>query len=258
MNSPSFVTGADVAPPAHVALEDVDDGALDAFLAARPTHRVGRYFEALLQFWLADICGYEIVAAGQQIKDGKRTVGELDFVYRDDQGSVVHCEASVKFFLHHPRPATSHFPGPNATDNYERKMSRLFDHQLPLSHEHWPEVNVRHAFVKGMVFWRNGVGPTTPTPDRMPADPLTGRWLRARELNSLRDHRPALAAIANKPHWLAPPPPERAIGVDPACDLLMQHFATGAGYPMMVSLLDASTGDECERLFVVSDSWPGS
>ena len=178
-----------------------------------------------------------------------------DSVYRKDDGAIVHCEASVKFFLHHPRAGVSHFPGPNATDNYERKMSRLFDRQLPLSQQHWPGVDLRYAFVKGMVFWRDGVELLDPPPERMPEQPLAGRWLRASDVDSLREHRSSLAAVAHKPHWLAPTLAAHAVGLGDVCDFMTRHF-DGPAYLLMLSTFDATTGDESERLFVVSDHWP--
>jgi len=118
INSPSFVGGPNVASIAPLAAEDIDTTSLDDFLAERgPVHRVGRYFEQLVHYWLCYVRGVELLGAGLQIRDGKRTIGELDFVYRDEHGTVVHCEVSVKFFLHHPRAGTSDFPGPNASRN---------------------------------------------------------------------------------------------------------------------------------------------
>jgi hypothetical protein len=256
INSPSFVCGDDVAASRPLTEREVDVGALESFLATRQEHRVGRYFENLLHFWFAHIRQVEIVGAGVQIRDGKRTIGELDFLYRDEAGALIHCEAAVKYFLHHVRPGQSHYPGPNASDNFELKTTKLFDRQLQLSRAHYPDVQRREAFVKGMVFYHHGEPPPSGLPLRMPSAHLRGSWMHAGEMDHLAA-RPGLGGVvALKPHWLAP---ETEAIVTPIIDLVTQlrsHFDSADAHPVMVSVRSGASAAEIDRLFVVSDSWP--
>lgn len=256
INSPSLVTGENVASPHKLDRGDIDLERLEAFLGPQPVHRVGRYFESLLHYWLVHLRQVELIEAGLQIRDGKRTIGEIDFLYRNESGVLVHCEASVKFFLHYPRQGVSDYPGPNASDDFERKATKLFDQQLPLSKQHAPDVEVREAFVKGMIFYRWQQQSPAQRPARMSDDHLRGQWLRESELDMLAARPDTEGTIAEKPHWLAPalgpamPAPELA-------DRLRRHFASERPHPVMLCLRGTSGESvQSERAFVVNDRWP--
>lgn len=256
--SRSFIAGTHVAAPllpADQAMPDVDAAQLSAFLAERSSHRVGYYFEALLLFWLQEVCGLEIVGAGMQIREAKRTVGELDLVFRDEQGALTHWEASVKFFLHHPRPATSHFPGPNARDNFEAKMAKLFDQQLPLSVEHLPEVTVRQAVVKGTAFYHPTIARPDALPERMALDHATGVWIRSSEMSVIANGAWTVGLVATKPWWLAPPTSQAWIPKEQLIAGLRVHFAD-VGHPVMVWLATSADDVTPSCWFVVGDNWP--
>lgn len=257
VNSPSFVGGSQVAVTQTLDVADIDARHLESFLRVRPAHRVGRYFESLLHYWYEWLRGVEVVEAGLQIRDGKRTIGEIDFLYRNESEILVHCEASVKFFLHHQRDGLSDYPGPNASDDFERKAAKLFDQQLPLSEEHVPEVKLREAFVKGMVFYHWNAESPERRPERMAPDHLTGRWLRESELDVLAAQPGMVGLIAEKPHWLAPPH-GLAVDVSTLATQLREHFNGERPHPVMLSLREQDAPGEAERVFAVSDRWPGS
>jgi len=254
VNSPSFVRGSAVASPAVLQAEQIDPDALQRFLGEDPPHRVGRYFEQLVHYWLVHVRGVELLGAGLQIRNGKRTIGELDFVYRDEDGVVVHCEVAVKFFLHHPRHGHSDFPGPNASDNFELKTNKLFEQQLELSREHFPAVERRQAFVKGMVFYRSRR--PDELPERMSPNHASGKWIYADDLDQLQQHAAAGGIIVTKPHWLAPLAGAAITDMLSLVADLRTHFAGDRGHPVMISLSDGSTTEEIERMFVVPQHWP--
>lgn len=260
VNCPSFVQGPQVAEAHTLASEQVDAEHLAAFLRShdgQASHRVGRYFEQLLHYWLAHVRSVEVVASGLQVKDGKRTIGEIDFLYRNETGELVHCEASVKFFLHLAGHGPSEFPGPNATDNYELKTAKLFDKQLRLSEIHVPQVQHREAFVKGIMFYRSD-GEAAVAPERLPDDHLRGRWIRESEVDALASQDGAVFSVADKPHWLAPVRDATSVPAGLFATALREHFST-RGHPLMISKRAASDpGVETERLFVVADVWPAS
>ncbi|MDA0586640.1 MAG: DUF1853 family protein [Planctomycetota bacterium] len=238
----------------------------------RDQYRVGRYFEQLVLFYLKHIRQVEIVASGLQIRDGSRTVGELDFVFRDEQGRLQHWETAVKFYLFHPDPTESgnHLVGPDSRDNFEKKMQRLFEHQLPLSNKPFPDIAERHAFVKGRVFYHPEFLPPTSLPDLLSPDHLRGVWLYRRDLDWLsrlaESSGSGMARIVQKPLWLSPdivtdtPSDLTAKQLVPVENLqaqLKQHFRESSS-PRLVSLLARQSGEwrEVERVFVVAESWP--
>lgn len=254
-NSPSLVTGTDLVPMSSLELESVDDEHLAQFLTTqRQSRSVGRYFETLLHYWLAHVRGFEIVAHGLQLNDDKITVGEVDFLYRDEAGALVHCEASVKFFLCAPGTEPSEFPGPNARDNFEAKVTKLFDKQLQASVGRIDDVTHRLGVVKGMIFYRPG-DPEAAVPERLCAEHLRGRWVRAAQLADLAESG-SPCVLVDKPHWLAPVVDAESRPVAEVQRSLRAHFAADET-PRLVSVRSADDpASEIDRCFVVSDKWP--
>jgi len=259
VNSPPFCRGSDVAPAAELDPADIDEADLIRFMQDRAEHRVGRYFEQLLLYWFSRVRHLEVLGNGIQLREGKRTVGEIDFLYRDEQGVLTHCEASVKFFLHYPRVDASDFPGPNATDDFERKTDRLFTRQLAVSRDRYPEVQQRHGFVKGMAFYRDDQTEAL-LPPRMSRDHLRGRWFRESELEQLASQGCECGVVATKPQWLAHLPTTDATSLSSLTNQLRNHFDSGRGNPIMLNLFNSATAStgEAERVFVVPDGWPTS
>lgn len=248
------MSGSDVVGPCSIG-EIGSDHEAELVEIARDHRRVGHYFEKLVGFWLREIRGVEIVALGEQVREERRTIGELDCVFRDEDGVLTHWELAVKFFLHHPSAdAASEFPGPNATDNFERKIARLFDHQLPLSAVARPDVECRQALVRGCIFRHYRSPSEYALPERMAADHEQGWWLRAGELDDswLFDASTAAARIMAKPHWLGLP-----ADLDEAGEVradLTRHFE-GRGHPLMVAV---DRGGQLQRVVVVDDHWPAT
>lgn len=263
--TPSLLADPLVLATSTDGLDRVDVDALDARVVATGTDmRVGRYFERLVSFWLQSVLQVEMLGESVQVRDDKRTRGELDFVF-DDKGVATHLETAVKFYLRVPEPndLVSSYPGPNATDNFERKVTRLFDHQLPMSAGVFPQVRAHRVLVKGMIFDHPLDAAVSILPARLNPHCERGTWIRASELDLLDGLAAGRAAasitcghIVTKPHWLAP-------ALDPACDdlaslraTISRHFAARR-HPLMVSLRSAA-GAEVERVFVVGQHWPAA
>lgn len=131
---------------------------------------LGRYFEALVGYWIRGVLGARRVEAGLKVLRGRAEVGELDFVFepaaaRAQSGvpRLQHWEVSVKFYLcvggrgetatgaggraggggsgaaregadgGDPRRATA-FLGTMTRDRLDLKMERVFERQLPRAH----------------------------------------------------------------------------------------------------------------------------
>lgn len=235
--------------PTNLDAASVDVDRLVTYIG-EPPHRVGHYFERLVHFWLAEVQRLDQVEKGLQIRDDTRTIGELDFVFADAMGQICHWEVAVKFYLHDPTRPGSHFPGPDARDDFETKAKRLFEHQLPLSVDHRPDVTMRQALVKGCLFGGWQAGPIGLTPDELAPGCERGTWLRGSQVAAWCEHAtPAAIVAATKPYWFTP-------GAQPALDPAewSSRVAQLARPSHMAFALDAD-GAIAERIFVVADDW---
>ena len=208
-------------------------------------HKVGRYFEQLINVMLTHSTEHRLLGQSIQIiKDG-RTLGELDFIYDGPDGELTHCEVAIKYYLYCPQgnATNSHFIGPNPRDTFENKVSRLLTHQIPLSQLHYPAANRRESFIKGGIFYPLGLTSEVAYPDYLSHDHYRGTWLYARDVARLTDYTNAAYCICRKPNWLAPPMDEDAFlsprGIVKWAD---KHFKQTA-HPLMVSRLHERQGD---------------
>lgn len=254
---------------ANIATDDVDVGNLLTFLKPAGGHRVGRYFERLIQFYLEQICQYDVWAHGLQIHRDGRTVGELDFVFKDQLGVVHHWETAVKFYLHRTEQHSSgsHLVGPNPADQFESKLHRMLNHQLPLGSSVFPNITERHAFVKGRIFYHidtktEDVGTL---PCALAQNHLRGNWCYESEINRLNERNAATdfrVRILTKPHWLSDDQAESAGAnsetMTSVATRIGRHFQQSES-PVLLSIMepDDSHLQEINRVFVVANSWPG-
>ncbi len=266
IQSPSLIedTRGENELPGVDKLSSIDDRELATYLAPYTKFRVGQYFEGLVLYWLEKVCQLKIVAQQKQIRKDRQTIGEIDFLFEDDEGRLNHCETAVKFYLHYPEenPTGSHFVGPNVSDWFEKKIQRLLEHQLPFGKKHFPEIALSKAFVKGMVFYHPDVTPPTQLPENMSASHLGGTWIRHSELswlNATKENR--LFRILHKPYWLSlevsRSDNQDLISFEQLTSDLEQHFRNKE-WPILISVLTCQQTlcKECNRIFVVPESWP--
>lgn len=107
---------------------------------------LGKRAEYFFQFCIEQSSNYELVVANLQIQDGKKTLGELDYIIREKKTrQLYHIELVYKFYCYdasiqqtskslNPDIATelSKYVGPNKRDNFVYKLDKLKNHQLPL------------------------------------------------------------------------------------------------------------------------------
>jgi len=129
INSPDLIDTSEVDTGilSRIATDTIDGQHLLTFLNARPSKRVGRYFESLILYYVRHVLKYDVIASQLPVVVSGRTVGEFDFLYRDHSGVLTHLEVAVKFYLHLSCQTRhgSHFVGPNPADTFERKTQKM-------------------------------------------------------------------------------------------------------------------------------------
>ncbi|MGB8713626.1 MAG: DUF1853 family protein [Onishia taeanensis] len=197
----------------------------------------------------------------------------------------IHLEVAIKFYLgltEGPGDATdqARWVGPGCADSLAGKRSHLFHHQLPLIDT--PEARLAVSeFTKGTQSGRNALengersldqrmampgvlfypwqrDPAKrplPSPVEATAEHLRGQWLTWHDWPAFRAELVAdtQGAWLHKPHWLAPPLPERLRPLEEVEAYLATRFSTGAApLPLVLKGED----DTWHRLFIVGDDWP--
>ena len=98
--------------------------------------KLGHLYEDALTSLIDASPTLERLARNLQIQEDKHhTLGELDFLLRETSTQkIIHLELAVKFYLAYQREDKSWiYPGPNARDNWHKKLQRLRTHQFQLS-----------------------------------------------------------------------------------------------------------------------------
>ncbi|WP_160168196.1 DUF1853 family protein [Rhodopirellula sallentina] len=264
VNSPSLIVEPDPTGTRRtLTSEEVDVSHLVNFFATGPPRKVGYYFERLVLYWLVHIRHVDLIAHTLQIHSHKKTVGEIDYLFRDEQGATVHLEAAVKFYLHQSEHSIdgSHFIGPNVRDTFERKMQRIYEHQLPLSIEYFPEVDIRAAIVKGRIFYEGDRTNAVELPPRMSASHLKGGIARVGMIDSIDCADLVRYQIRRKPWWLsdslAHPEEDSLLTGKQLSSYIAEHFCE-LETPVLVSRLHLQYNQyaEHDRFFVIPDRWP--
>lgn len=250
---------------------DQDPSELRRWLEEQHTsHLLGRYFEALLGFWIRHLLQARRLEAGLKIQRERQVIGELDFVFEDAIGHLMHWEASVKFYLctaDKPEGGreTSSFLGTMTKDRLDKKMALLFERQLgmPLSPE-GREALLRagfdgaprsRLFMKGALFypierdWRRH-----PFPPEVSAAHLRGWW--SKELPP-GDHW----VVLDRRRWLSPfrgAPEFRPLGRGEMLERIAGHFGGARTAFMLAQVGRRSDGywGEDSRGLVVHPGWP--
>lgn len=273
VNSPMLLATNDQVVSGHwrIREQDVDAMHLARFMEQKSLRSLGKYFEGLVSYWLQHLRKVDLLFESYVIRDHKRTIGEVDFIFIDEHGRTTHWEVAVKFYLFNPQECVlgSPFIGPNANDTLDRKLHRLFDHQLTLGKQLLPDVDVeiREAFVKGRIFYPDGQADRSVGHPGLSSAHLKGSWFRHSEFRPLQDD-PAMASEdvrycwLEKPNWLSvielSGEEDDLLSFDDLSGRMDGHFANSKRCPLVVQLKsDGTTFHESRRFFVVPDGWPG-
>tara|TARA_R110002096_G_scaffold32485_1_gene94370 strand:+ start:3290 stop:4150 length:861 start_codon:yes stop_codon:yes gene_type:complete len=234
-------------------------GPVRAFLESRASYRVGYYVESLIEVWLRQFPDVEHLKHAVQLQNDRRTVGELDFLFQRE-GELRHLEVAVKFYLYLGDEETegSRFPGPNATDNFEKKRDKILGQQIPLGKKYFPDIARGEVVMKGMIFMPPGVTSISDPPEGLNPDHRAGIWIRESEIGWIVESSgAAFGGTLEKPYWLSGLSAEgESVGmpISDLIDRIREHFSEKK-HPLLLSLAD-SDGNEVHRVFVVADHWP--
>ena len=101
-----------------------------------PTIRLGKQIERIFSFLFKSSSNYSILKENIQIVDGKITIGELDFIIRNNETKEIsHLEIVYKFYLYdeiHSLIELEKWIGPNRKDSFIQKFDKLKSKQFPL------------------------------------------------------------------------------------------------------------------------------
>ncbi|MGY8658571.1 MAG: DUF1853 family protein [Verrucomicrobiales bacterium] len=155
--------------------------------------KLGHLYEDALAILIDHSPRWELLARNLQIQsDIHTTLGELDFLLRDlNTDQLVHLELATKFYLAVETGSELLLPGPDARDNYARKLSLLRSHQLKLPEKHplhlpkkyRDEPIVTNHLIYGCLF--DHINAPSPTfPEFLNPDCRRGKWLTISEISS--------------------------------------------------------------------------
>jgi len=233
---------------------------LRTYLQNQPYTRLGRYAEKLMAFYFEH--RQMLVAHGLQVRDANGTIGEFDFLLRQDD-LVVHWEFASKFYLLELQAtleSPDRFIGPNLADTLGAKVRKIMDRQLTLSRHpaaqmFLPQPVARaQALVKGWLFY-HGHTPQPSAVQGLSMPHCRGFWSPVGQLDALKGER---FLILPRLSWLAPAKAavELCSNKEQIQSQLREHFANDA-MPVLLAILeqDGEEGVEVDRGFIVPDDW---
>jgi len=101
-----------------------------------PNIRLGKQIERVFSFLIERSSNYSILKENIQVIDDKITIGELDFIIKNNETNVIsHLEIVYKFYLYDPNYSLielERWIGPNRKDSFVEKFIKLSSKQFPL------------------------------------------------------------------------------------------------------------------------------
>ncbi len=97
--------------------------------------RLGHQMEYVFKQLLESSSGYEVLLHNLPVKEGNRTIGEIDFIIHDrNTQALLHIELTYKFYLINPgiTEPVHQLMGPNKRDMFFTKMEKIRDEQFAL------------------------------------------------------------------------------------------------------------------------------
>lgn len=131
-NTPSLWNNADIF---DLQQFHIKNNSTSTFEGEIPKYlRLGKRVERFVAHQLKQNITISILAENVQIQEEKITVGEIDFIIKENQ-TPIHLEIVYKFYLYDEttgKTEIEHFIGPNKRDSLLQKLTKLQQQQLPL------------------------------------------------------------------------------------------------------------------------------
>ncbi len=238
---------------------DAAPARLCAFLTTRPSRRLGHRFQHLHRFWFEHDPKLRCLAEGLTISsaDG-RTLGELDFGYRNGD-RLVHLEVAVKFYLRAaPEARLASYVGPSLRDRFDLKFDSLLHRQsrrleLPETRAALEELGIdaravkREVRLRGVLFEPFGTG--WPKPEEIDPECLSGFWMTSDEFRNI-DEITGCWRVVERRHWFSGP--ER----DTPCLSREESSRVLGGASAPTQVFEYDGGRVVRRLFIVRPDFP--
>jgi uncharacterized protein len=251
-----------------LAVLDNDPSAVLTELEQGRDKRLGHIFETLLAHAFRLSQRYQLLARNILIKDGSRTLGELDMLVRDlRENRTIHLEVAVKFYLAiNTGEETFEWLGPNPEDRLSDKKQGM-EKQLRRSHssearrwlqEHDITIDERHATMKGRLFHPPG-SPSQTEPSWINPNHLRGWWTDTKGFQRYCTGNDLVWVAVDKYDWLSPLTPNDTRQSPPSPDpatMLSRNSLSDRATSHPVCIAGLRDGYEIERGFIVPDYWP--
>lgn len=237
-------------------------------IAARPTRRLGHYFETLISYWLTQMAGARLIATNLQVRHGQHTLGEYDFLFRDACGDICHWETAVKFYLQRePAAEQRAFIGPGTRDRLDLKLDKIFQQQLVLGNtdpgrKSLPgglKLDRAEAFIKGYLFYHISTAGQFSIPG-ISSTHQKGWWMRHAVEKLPQTAAGSRWIILPRMRWLAPVRLDSdtpVMTLEEANIQLNNHFKSHKDALLLCEMQAAACGwQEISRGFAVCSTWP--
>lgn len=99
--------------------------------------RLGHQIEVVCKQLLDHSLQYEVLVYNLPIREGKQTLGEIDFILKDvATEQIIHVELTYKFYIINPdiKEPLHQLIGPNKRDTFFMKMEKIKNKQFALLH----------------------------------------------------------------------------------------------------------------------------
>lgn len=129
-------------------------------IAIKENLMLGKRVEEFFKLQIETSISHKIILENIQVQKEKRTIGELDFILKENAiPQLKHVEVSYKFYLFDPTIKGNEIEkwiGPNRNDDLLKKVTKLSSHQFPLlfSTEAKNQLKLNVTEIKQEVFFK--------------------------------------------------------------------------------------------------------
>ncbi|WP_421863021.1 DUF1853 family protein [Motiliproteus sp.] len=250
---------------------------LEQALSQQRSHRLGVYFETLIDFFLRDFHRLQECHYGLPVRAQGHTYGEYDFLLRGyGQAALLHLELSLKFYLGiDDRHGRRHWLGLNRNDVLQQKYNKLVHQQLNLSQlpaarqqlrAMGSQVGRKIGLIKGRLFYplrefapEPGNKPRLRAPNGINRHHLRGWWQPISGWRALIDDKERTCLVPlQRRQWMALLHADEAQRLSQQSDhITFENQLETAEQPLMCARLQqGKTGwRERDRGVLVPDPW---